>query len=539
MTASERIRDLAIRHGVYLERYTKQEALELIKTLEAAYSDVLARIEKTDGAWTRQRLNDILIDTRRILKEATGSVEAKLFDDLKLLAEYEAERAYKDFAGSIPIRFETTAPAPEQLWAAIRLNTATQGATLSELTKKWEANSTDRFIQTIRLGVSEGDTVDDLVRRVRGRVIRRATKTSPGVYEGGAIQATTKGAQALVRTAVAHVNNQAREAVYQANEDIIKGYQWVSTLDASTCPVCGSYDGQVWGIDEPRPEAPSHVNCRCIVTVVLKSFRELGLDIDEIPEGTRASMDGQVPEKLLYANWLKGQSKELQNQILGVERANMFRSGTTLTGMVDHGKTLTLAGLKAIESPGQPSGPATRTAKAPKSFEDARSFGQYVEKKNPGIFTDPNLESLRSYTGPRYVELNKALISGKVTPEAQKLIDGTSAFIKSNPVLDDIKVYRGMVLKKAPSVGTEMEFPNFTSFSANLRTAEKYAKNTSNSYVMEFVAPKGSAFSPISPVSAFANEAEVLGNYGQKFVVTGMNKGADGITRLQVSLKED
>jgi len=350
MTASERIRDLAIRHGVYLERYTKQEALELIKTLEAAYSDVLARIEKTNGAWTRQRLNEILIDTRRILKEATGSVEAKLFDDLKLLAEYEAERAYKDFTGSIPVRFETTAPAPEQLWAAIRLNPATQGATLSELTKKWEANSVDRFIHAIRLGVSEGDTVDDLVRRVRGRVIKRATKTSPGVYEGGAIQATTKGAQALVRTAVAHVNNQAREAVYQANEDIIKGYQWVATLDASTCPVCGSYDGQVWAVGESRPSIPIHPNDRCLYIVVLKSFRELGLDIDEIPDGTRASMDGQVPEKLSYAKWLKSQSKEMQDDVLGPTRANMFRSGKALDGFIDRGRLVTLDGLRTLDN---------------------------------------------------------------------------------------------------------------------------------------------------------------------------------------------
>jgi SPP1 gp7 family putative phage head morphogenesis protein len=349
MTASERIRDLAIRHGLYLERYTKQESLELIKTLETAYNDILSRIEKTDGAWTRKRLNEILIETRQILREATGKVEAKLFDDLQLLAEYEAERAYKDFAGSIPVRLETTAPAPEQLWAAIRLNPATQGATLSELTKKWEANSVDRFIHAIRLGVSEGDTVDDLVRRVRGRVIKRATKTNPGVYEGGAINATTKGAQALVRTAVAHVNNQAREAVYQSNEDIIKGYQWVATLDAATCPVCGSYDGQVWE-DDTRPEPPAHPQCRCVIVPVLKSFRELGLDIDEIPDSTRASMDGQVPEKLSYSAWLKGQSKEFQEDVLGIKRAELFRSGKPLDSMVDNGRLVTLEGLRVLES---------------------------------------------------------------------------------------------------------------------------------------------------------------------------------------------
>jgi SPP1 gp7 family putative phage head morphogenesis protein len=169
------------------------------------------------------------------------------------------------------------------------------------------------------------------------------------VYEGGAIQATTKGAQALVRTAVAHVNNQAREAVYQANEDIIKGYQWVATLDASTCPACGSYDGQVWQ-DDIRPEPPVHPQCRCVIAPVLKSFRELGLDIGEIPDGTRASMDGQVPEKLSYAKWLKSQSKELQDGVLGPTRANMFRAGKALDGFIDRGRIVTLEGLRALDT---------------------------------------------------------------------------------------------------------------------------------------------------------------------------------------------
>jgi len=83
---------------------------------------------------------------------------------------------------------------------------------------------------------------------------------------------------------------------------------------------------------------------------VLKSFRELGLDIDEIPEGTRASMDGQVPESLSYSKWLKGQDEKIQNDVLGINRANMFRAGKALDGFIDQGRLVTLEGLRDLDN---------------------------------------------------------------------------------------------------------------------------------------------------------------------------------------------
>src|SRR5690606_26281802 len=69
------------------------------------------------------------------------------------------------------------------------------------------------------------------------------------------------------------------------------------------CPACMSLDGKVFPINEgPRP--PRHVACRCTMNVVLKSAQELGLNLREIPEGTRMSMDGQVPQSVIYNDWL-------------------------------------------------------------------------------------------------------------------------------------------------------------------------------------------------------------------------------------------
>lgn len=85
-------------------------------------------------------------------------------------------------------------------------------------------------------------------------------------------------------------------------------------------------DGQVFKIgDGPRP--PAHLGCRCTTVPITKSFREMGFDVDDLPPGTRASMNGQVPATLKYPEWLRRQTADVQNEALGLERAKLFRNG--------------------------------------------------------------------------------------------------------------------------------------------------------------------------------------------------------------------
>jgi hypothetical protein len=68
-------------------------------------------------------------------------------------------------------------------------------------------------------------------------------------------------------------------------------------------------------------------NCRSVSVPVLKSWRELGIPIDDITPGTRASMDGQVPADMTYSQWLANQPAARQDEILGKERGALLRSG--------------------------------------------------------------------------------------------------------------------------------------------------------------------------------------------------------------------
>ena len=93
---------------------------------------------------------------------------------------------------------------------------------------------------------------------------------------------------------------------------------------------------------------PEHFNCRCILSPVVATFRELGFDIEEPPAGTRASMDGQVPATFAFKDWLATKSHDEQDNMLGPGRADLWRKGKiTLEQLIDgHGRELTLDELR-------------------------------------------------------------------------------------------------------------------------------------------------------------------------------------------------
>ena len=118
----------------------------------------------------------------------------------------------------------------------------------------------------------------------------------------------------------------ATVASAKANADIVEGYRWVSTLDSRTSELCQSLDGQRFDLGE-GPMPPAHPNCRSTVVPVTKTFRELGIDLPELPEGTRASIGGQVPASLTYFEWLKTQPASFVEEALGPTRAAVFLKG--------------------------------------------------------------------------------------------------------------------------------------------------------------------------------------------------------------------
>jgi SPP1 gp7 family putative phage head morphogenesis protein len=75
----------------------------------------------------------------------------------------------------------------------------------------------------------------------------------------------------IARTEIIRASNIGALTVYEQNQDVLKGWEWVATLDERTCPICGGLDGKVFkfGSDQPLPPSGSHPGCRCTIVPVL------------------------------------------------------------------------------------------------------------------------------------------------------------------------------------------------------------------------------------------------------------------------------
>jgi SPP1 gp7 family putative phage head morphogenesis protein len=229
--------------------------------------------------------------------------------------------------------------------ASIASNSLTQGATNNQWWSRQAGDLAFKFEQQVKLGMVSNETTDQIVRRISG------DETFAGVMPQGRANAA-----ALVQTSIAEGANDARLAMYRKNADIIKGVQQLSTLDERTTDICIAYDGAAWDLDGNPIEGndlpfdggpPRHWNCRSTLVPVIKSSDELGVDV-EVSPGTRASMDGQVSDKMTFGDWLETKTPEQQDAILGKGKAQLWRDDKiTLRDLLDQsGRPLTLEQLK-------------------------------------------------------------------------------------------------------------------------------------------------------------------------------------------------
>ncbi|MBB4004470.1 minor capsid protein [Aurantimonas endophytica] len=347
MTVNEDLLDGAVRHQVYLQRFSTSTVRKLIGLLNRSDVDLVAQMTKYDpmdvsGAWSQKRLAKLLEAIRVVNRDAYRLVDREITDVLRNLAMYEAGFQARAISSTLPIAIDIVTPSAEQLYAAVN-SRPFQGRVMKEWGKDLEAAAFSRVRDAIRQGYVEGQTTDQIVRRIRGT---RAAK-----FEDGILQINRRSAESVVRTAVNHTANVARQETYKANADLIAKVRWVATLDGRTSAVCRGRDGQTFSLDSgPRP--PAHFGCRSTTVPVTKSWRELGFDIDDLPPGTRASMNGQVPATETYQSWLKRQPAAFQDDVLGSTRGALFRKGDLpLDRFVDrNGQELTLDQLRMKEA---------------------------------------------------------------------------------------------------------------------------------------------------------------------------------------------
>lgn len=338
MSANEDLRDRAISHAVFMERYKTQVVNDILSALEESETRLVRRIRDRleDESFTRNRLERLLDDVRDISREANRVLREKLRERIREFGGREADWTARTIGETIPINWSITQPSPRQIYSAV-IDKPLEDRMLSEAMRGVGDNQRRRIEAALRQGFIEGRAVQEMVREIRGTRANR--------YTDGIIGRSRRETTGLVRTAINHTHSVARSELARANNDLIKGEQYVATLDSRTTLICASHDGEVHPVGE-GPIPPLHWNCRSTRAPVLRSWRELGIDLDEAPAGTRASMDGQVPDKTTYSEWLSRQSKETQIEVLGRSRYEKWQEGESLGQFVQDDRLMTLDELE-------------------------------------------------------------------------------------------------------------------------------------------------------------------------------------------------
>lgn len=262
---------------------------------------------------TAKRLEAMLKTLANTLNKPAGKWLAELEKTLKEFAKYEITYQADTIGGWVGVNM--TEPTIGQVWAAAQfqpLALSTSPIDFNKMMDDWGVDEVNRLVMAVKSGFVEGLSTRQIIKNVVG--------------DGGLADISLRNAKAVAHTALMHVATEARFATYQENEDVVIGYEWVSTLDSSTSAICRSRDSQVYLFtDKVQPKPPAHYNCRS------STSPKLSPEFDIFDEGaTRASKgaDGgkQVSADLTYYSWLKQQPAAYQDEILGKTRGSIFRN---------------------------------------------------------------------------------------------------------------------------------------------------------------------------------------------------------------------
>lgn len=326
----------SVRNAIGLQRYANGLADRIIAELnEEAFAPALSRI--------RSRLNmrarfgfvgpdpQLEREIQDLVKEAFKRVYFVLADQLEGLFLTQTQTLAKALAIRLPpvVRGQIRALGKEFAREIVR-SRPFEGKVLREHWQTISRSAQRGITRALRQGMLEGKSTKSLVRAIRG--------TKENGYADGFLRTSRRHAEGLARTWVTHTSGNADLEMFRKNRDVIEGWRFVATLDSRTTIICASRDGQVYSLDSSRHLPPLHWNCRSKIVASL---------FDDVPDFQRASVKGPVRGDMDYEQFMREQDKAFQDDVLGPERAALWRSGKVpLSKFVnDRNRVLTLEEL--------------------------------------------------------------------------------------------------------------------------------------------------------------------------------------------------
>lgn len=383
-TSNEEYQDAALRHQIGVRRYTSGQVKKILRLLEKSDAEMAKLLRKhlsklagkpldLKSSRFKALMDDIKSTRDGLMKELRATVR----DDMRQFSKVERDFEERMLKAAIPVEITLATVSVDTLYALVTAQPFAGGPNAARTLQQWfdtlQAVDQRRLVEGIQLGLTQGETVQQLTRRVVGTRARQ--------YRDGILTLTRRDAEAVVRTAANHVSNAAREEVWKANADIVQALRWNSTLDGRTSAVCRGRDGAVAPIgDSPLPDGarrleppsarpPAHPNCRSIMVAVLsgegiagsisdrpfvrdtRTGRQRQIDfrkqaqaaygdqwkglsttqrnaaVRQVKRAWAEANVGRLPGDTTYEQFLRRQDAGFQDDVLGKTKGKLFRTG--------------------------------------------------------------------------------------------------------------------------------------------------------------------------------------------------------------------
>lgn len=342
----QKLFDEVIADAIDILRLSAAERAKVVVQLQRMQQELIGKLaeENIEGE-TLRTVKRVLKKTAKIIQSAYELIQGQL--DLPGIAHTVADLTSHGLqfilgptASALPI---------PGYFASVASNVLIEGAPSAEWWLAQEADARFKFANAVRAGLTANETNQKIIARIVGN------EEQPGV-----MPMLKRNASALVHTSVQAVANDSRRNTFKANDNVIAAIRQVSTLDTHTSLICVAYSDKRWSLPDYEPIGPDglpfnggtprHFQCRSVEVPVTKTFREMGIDIDEPAGSTRASDIGQVDASTTFDDFLKRRGQAYQDKVLGPGRAELWREGKiTLRDLVNgEGNPISLEQLRDI-----------------------------------------------------------------------------------------------------------------------------------------------------------------------------------------------
>lgn len=284
---------------------------EVAQEWREALAELAAMAE--DGQWPTRaqiarnvRAQHALEVTAGKLQELAEQTQAAVAGDLPGLVQSAATQHTQLLAAQLPPGYKLPAAIYDP--AAVSVMVARTTQQITALT--WPLNAEAQA--AMRAALIRGMAVGDNPRRAAADMLNRVQ----GVFDGGRARAEN-----IARTEMISAYREAAQQREKLTPDVLQGWVWVCALTERSCISCVSMHGQEFPPDEPGPL--DHPSGRCARAPVTKTWKELGINIEEPPR----------PAAETGVEWFEKQPEAVQRKIMGPKRYDAYKAGDYPPGL--------------------------------------------------------------------------------------------------------------------------------------------------------------------------------------------------------------